>query len=89
MRELEHHGGQGRRFPLTHSLAPLSLEDWHDFQATASRHTLPQRALIPGIGCARICSSVVEGRWHVAEPNWIEKEIKWSLVGQLFLQRAA
>lgn len=38
------------------------------------------------IGC--ICGSAVEGRCHVAEPNWIE-EIKWSLVGQHFLQRAA
>ena len=25
----------------------------------------------------------------MAEPNWIEKETKWSLAGQLFLQRAA
>lgn len=32
-------------------------------------------------------------RWkadpHVAEPNWIEKEIKWSLMGQIFVQRPA
>jgi len=31
----------------------------------------------------------VEGRCHVAEPNWIEKELKWSLVGHLFLLRVA
>lgn len=32
-------------------------------------------------------------RWkadpHMAEPNWIEKEIKWSLMGQIFVQRPA
>lgn len=37
----------------------------------------------------QICGSAVEGRCHVAEPNWIEKELKWSLVGHLFLLRVA
>lgn len=30
-----------------------------------------------------VCGRVGEGRCHVAEPNWIEKEIKWSFVGHV------
>lgn len=74
MRELEDHGGQGPRFPLTHSLAPLSLEDWHDFQATASHHTLPQRALIPTLtisqGSAVRVSAAV---WWKAGGTWLSQ----------------
>lgn len=74
MRWSEGRGGQGRRFPLTHSMTSLSSEVLCDSRAAASPQALPQPVLIPALTTEQgLAVRVFVAVWEKADATWLSQ----------------